>query len=86
MNEQNTIFCKSHNDRLELYVRQANGDDVYLMTHRFNSTLFGYLRNGKTVRELRSFKPKKNKGQQIIRHSIGEAVQVFDYLAAEMAA
>ena len=80
MNEQNTIFCKTAKDKLELYVRQSDGSVVYLMTHRFNSTLYKYLKDGKTVRELRSFRPKRNRGQKAISHSLSQAVEVFDYL------
>ncbi|MBQ3385894.1 MAG: hypothetical protein IJG53_01075 [Eggerthellaceae bacterium] len=85
MKEQQVVYAWSNNDRLELYLRRGNGSRVFLMAHRFNPTLFNYLRNGRTVMELRAFRPGRGRGEKAMHSALRQAVRVVDWLAAEEA-
>ena len=86
MKERSVVYVQSGADRLELYLREPNGRSTYLMTHRFNPTLFNYLRNGRTVKDLRGYRPGRNRGEKAIEGAVRQVVRVVDWLAAEEAA
>lgn len=83
MNERFVIFARSRNDRLEIYMRELNGNQTFLVTHRFNPTLFNYLKNGRTIREVRAFRPRRDRGEKSIEAALRHAVRVADWLLAE---
>ena len=86
MKEQYVIYSWSKNDRLELFLRKSDGTRVYLMAHRFNPTLYNYLKDGRSLREVRSFRPGRNRGEQSIEAALRQVLRVVDWLAAEEAA
>lgn len=85
MKEQQVVYAWSNNDRLELYLRKGNGSRAFLMAHRFNPTLFNYLRNGRTVMELRAFRPGRGRGEKAVEGAVRQILRVVDWLAAEEA-
>ena len=86
MMERCVVFSRSRNDQLELYLRRPDGSQEFLVPHRFNPTLYNYLRNGRTVHELRTYRPGRNRGEKAIEGAIRHVVRVVDWLAAEEAA
>ena len=85
MKERSVVYTWSNNDHLEFYLREPNGTRIYLMTHRFNPTLFNYLKNGRTVQELRGFRPGRNRGEKAMESAVRQAIRVVDWIAAEEA-
>ena len=86
MKEQRVVYAWSVNNHLELFLREGSGKRTYLMVHRFNPTLWRYLKDGRTVQELRRFHPGRNRGEQAIEHAIRQTVRVIDWLDGEDAA
>jgi len=85
MKERSVVYAWSNDDHLEFYLREPNGTRIYLMTHRFNPTLFNYLRNGRTVMELRAFRPGRGRGEKAVEGAVRQILRVVDWLAAEEA-
>ena len=53
------------------------------MQHRFNPTLFNYLKGGRTVKEIRSFRPGRSRGEQNMAWALRQTLKVAEWLAAE---
>lgn len=79
------LIAKPVNNGMEIYV-SLGGVAYFLMSHRWNSRLFAYLRDGKSLSEIRSFKPGRNQGMQKLHRSLAYMLRVIDSLSYECAA
>ena len=86
MKDQRIVFAQSRQDHLEIYLREGDGTRVYLTTRRFNPTLWRYLKDGRTVRELRTFSPGRNRGEQRMEDALRRTIRVIDWLDSDDAA
>lgn len=80
------VFARSHEDGMAIYVSQ-NGATSFVMTHRTNNDLFFYLcDDGKTLHDIKSFRPSRNRAQQRLGHSLEHVARLTEYVLEETAA
>lgn len=79
------VHAKHHEQGMAIYVKQG-GQDIFVMTHRKNSKLYYFLRDGgKSLTEIKDFRPGRNKGAQKMSRSLDHIVKVTEYVLAEVA-
>lgn len=79
------LIARSATNGMEIYAVRG-GREHFLMQHRYNSRLFAYLNQGKSLDEIRSFNPGRNRGNQKMRNSLSYLLKVNDCVKYELAA
>lgn len=79
------IFATPHEQGMAIYVTKGS-QTHYVMTHRKNTDLFYFLRNGRSLGYVRGYKPSRHHVQQRLRKSLDHILRVTDYVLTECAA
>ena len=69
-----------------IYVTGRGMGKIYVMAHRHNQDLFHYLRDGRRLDDVRSYKPGRGFAQQKLARSLQHVLKVTDWILAESAA
>ena len=65
---QMRIFAKSGKRGLDIYLREKNGNDNYIVTRRWNKKVFDMLKCGQTIGQLKRVKPTSKRDAQKLHH------------------
>ena len=79
------LKAQPSNNGMVIFVTGRGMDRVYVMAHRHNQDLFHYLRDGRRIDDVRSFKPGRNTAQQRLGRSLEHVLKVTNCVLAELA-
>lgn len=79
------VHAKHHEQGMAIYVKKGT-EDIFVMTHRKNNNLYFFLCDeGKSLAEIKEFRPNRKLGSQKLGHSLDHIVRVTEYVLAEVA-
>lgn len=74
------IYARQHNYGMAIFLN-VDGEELFVTTHRKNCHLFYWLADeGRTIDELRRWKPKRDKAEQALRRSLDHIIKLSDYV------
>lgn len=80
------VYARGHEEGMTIYVEQ-NGEHHYVASHRKSNNLFFYLcDDGKTVSEIRSYRPSRNRNEQRLAKSLAHVLRQTEYVLRECVA
>lgn len=83
MSEKMELYAVPNDRGMAIYLRDRAQRSVYVMCHRKNQDLFHYLRNGRSVRDVRNYRPGRNRAQQKMAKSLAHVLRVAEWAMAE---
>ena len=78
------LYARPFNGGMSIYVKK-DGRERFVMTHRKSNQLFFYLNTGRSLGEVRGFRPGPSRGGKKMGHSLEYIVRVADYVLREAA-
>lgn len=80
------VYARQHVEGMAIYA-ESDGVSTFVTTHRKNNNLFFYLCDeGKTIREMKSYKPGRSKAEQRFGKSLKHVIKLAELALDEFAA
>lgn len=74
------VIASPHDGGMVLHVVKGNGTKHFLMLHRYDSDLYCFLRDGKSIAGIYSYKPGRNKREQQLYKSLRHIIRLVDWI------